>query len=38
MIQYEGQAKLAIEGYGPERSILESVFLSTGIYRQRNGR
>lgn len=37
MIENEGQAQLRINGYGPERSIFESVLASTGIYRQRKG-
>lgn len=34
MVQNQGQAKLGIEGYGPERAMLESVLLHTGLYRQ----
>jgi len=38
MIEFEGQPKLGIKGYGPERSMLESVLVQTGIYRQRGGK
>jgi hypothetical protein len=38
MVEREGQPRLGIGGYGPERSIFESVFSSTGIYREREGR
>ena len=38
MVENEGLPQLGIDGYGPERSMFESVFAATGIYRERKGK
>lgn len=35
MVERQGDPKLGIEGYGPERAMLEAVLLHPGIYRDR---
>ena len=34
MLQYQGQPRLMLEGYGPERAIYEAVFALSGLHRQ----
>lgn len=34
MVERNGEPKLGIEGYGPERAMLEAVLVDSGVYRE----
>jgi hypothetical protein len=38
MLTHEHEARLAIDGYGPERAMYESVLRHTGLHAERDGR